>query len=58
MFSRPEPANPIMVQGAAFDDLPMSSGFAIDITRAVPDGALIETDPVGEPPSLHLIAED
>jgi uncharacterized protein len=31
--------NPIMVQGAAFGDVTMMSGFEVDITAAVPDGA-------------------
>lgn len=37
--------NPIMVQGAALADFTMISGFDVDITAAVPDGALIEIDP-------------
>ena len=37
--------NPIMVQGAAFADFTMMSGFDVDITAVVPDGALVEVDP-------------
>jgi predicted aconitase with swiveling domain len=47
--------NPIMVQGAAFADVTMMSGFAIDITAAVPDGALVELDPLASPPVLRLL---
>src|ERR1700726_4440521 len=37
--------NPIMVQGAALADFTMISGFEVDITAAIPDGALVEVDP-------------
>jgi uncharacterized protein len=37
--------NPIVVQGAAFADFTMMSGFDVDITAVVPDGALVEIDP-------------
>lgn len=37
--------NPIMVQGAALADFTMISGFDVDITSAVPNGALVEIDP-------------
>ena len=47
--------NPIMVQGAALAGTTMMSGFAVDITQAVPDGALIEIDPTGESPVLRLL---
>jgi uncharacterized protein len=36
--------NPILVQGAAFADVPMLAGFDVDITRAITDGAEIEVD--------------
>ncbi len=36
--------NPIMVQGAALADATMMSGFDVDITRVVADGALVELD--------------
>jgi predicted aconitase with swiveling domain len=49
--------NPIMVQGAAFAGTTLMSGFAEDITRAVPDGALIELDPNATPPVLRILAE-
>ena len=41
--------NPIMVQGAAFADFTMMSGFDVDITGVVPDGALVEVDPESDP---------
>jgi predicted aconitase with swiveling domain len=50
--------NPIMVQGAALADFTMISGFAVDITQAVPDGALLEVDPESDPPCLRVLAED
>ena len=36
--------NPIMVQGAALADFTMISGFDVDITAAIPDGAMVEVD--------------
>src|ERR671925_1041835 len=36
--------NPIMVQGAALADFTMISGFAVDITTAIPEGAMVEVD--------------
>jgi uncharacterized protein len=47
--------NPIMVQGAALADFTMMSGFEIDITQAVPDGALVEVDPTSDPPCLRIL---
>ena len=47
--------NPIMVQGAALADFTMMSGFAIDITGVVPNGALVEVDPESDPPCLRLL---
>ncbi len=47
--------NPIMVQGAALAGFTLLSGFATDITRAVPDGALVELDPMADPPVLRLV---
>jgi predicted aconitase with swiveling domain len=47
--------NPIMVQGAALADMTMMSGFAVDITRAVPDGAEIELDTAATPPVLRIL---
>jgi uncharacterized protein len=49
--------NPIMVQGAALAEFTMISGFATDITQAVPDGALVEVDPAADPPCLRIISE-
>jgi predicted aconitase with swiveling domain len=48
--------NPIMVQGAALADATMMSGFDVDITRAIPDGALVEVDTEAIPPVLRLIS--
>jgi len=48
--------NPIMVQGAALAGFTMISGFATDITLAVPDGALVEVDPDAAPPVLRILA--
>jgi len=47
--------NPIMVQGAAFAGTTLMSGFAVDITQAVPDGALVELDPTAVPPVLRIL---
>jgi hypothetical protein len=38
-------ANPIMAQGAAFADLPLVDRFEVDITAAIPSGALVGVDP-------------
>jgi len=48
--------NPIMVQGAALADFTMLSGFEVDITAMVPDGALIEVDPEAKCPHLRVLA--
>jgi uncharacterized protein len=48
--------NPIMVQSAAFADFTMISGFSVDITALVPDGALVEVDPQSDPPCLRILA--
>jgi predicted aconitase with swiveling domain len=37
--------NPILAQGAAFGGVPMLSGFGIDITAAIPNGAEVEVNP-------------
>jgi predicted aconitase with swiveling domain len=47
--------NPIMVQGAALAGATMMSGFGVDITRAVPDGALVEVDAEATPPVLRVL---
>jgi predicted aconitase with swiveling domain len=49
--------NPIMVQGAALADFTMISGFDVDITSAIPNGALVEIDPTGERPFIRIVAE-
>ena len=50
--------NPIMVQGAALAEFTMISGFANDITQLVPDNALVEVDPVSDPPCLRILSDD
>ena len=46
--------NPIMVQGAALADFTMISGFDVDITAAIPNGAMVEVDP-GERPCIRVL---
>ena len=46
--------NPIMVQGAAFADFTMISGFDRDITQAIANGAMVEVDPTGERPFIRV----
>jgi predicted aconitase with swiveling domain len=48
-------ANPIMVQGAALADFTMISGFDCDITKAIPNGALVEVDPTGDRPFIRIV---
>ncbi len=48
-------ANPIMVQGAALADFTMISGFDCDITKVVPNGALVEVDPTGDRPFIRIV---
>jgi predicted aconitase with swiveling domain len=48
-------ANPIMVQGAALAGFTMISGFDIDITQAIPNGAMVEVDPTGARPFIQLL---
>ena len=47
--------NPIMVQGAALADFTMISGFDVDITQAIPNGAEVEVDPTLERPCIRII---
>jgi len=47
--------NPIMVQGATLADFTMISGFDLDITQAIPNGALVEVDPLGERPFIRIV---
>jgi predicted aconitase with swiveling domain len=47
--------NPVMVQGAAFADFTMISGFDVDITQTIPNNALVEVDPTGEQPFIHVV---
>jgi uncharacterized protein len=48
-------ANPIMVQGAALADFTMLSGFDIDITKAIPNGAEVEIDPAAVRPFIRVL---
>ena len=47
--------NPIMVQGAALADFTMISGFDLDITQAIPNGASVEVDATGERPFIRIV---
>jgi len=47
--------NPIMFQVAAFADFTMISGFEIDITAAIPNGALVEVEPTGARPYIRVL---
>jgi hypothetical protein len=47
--------NPIMVQGVALADFTMISGFDVDITRAIENGAEVEVDPTAARPSISVI---
>lgn len=47
--------NPIMVQGAAFANATMMSGFAVDITQAIPNGAMVEVAAEAKPPLLRIL---
>ena len=46
--------NPILVQGAAFADLPMLAGFDVDITGEVESGDEVELDPASR--TLTIVA--
>jgi predicted aconitase with swiveling domain len=47
--------NPIMVQGAALADFTMISGFDLDITQAIPNGAVVEVDPTAQRPFIRVV---
>jgi uncharacterized protein len=47
--------NPIMVQGAALADFTMISGFDLDITKAILNGAEVEIDPAAERPFIRVL---
>jgi uncharacterized protein len=47
--------NPIMVQGAALADFTMISGFDVDITKVIANGAEVEVDPTAEQPFIRLL---
>src|ERR1700726_150211 len=50
-------ANPIMVQWVAFADFTMISGFDLDITQAIPNGAMVEVDPNAVRPFIRVLEE-
>jgi predicted aconitase with swiveling domain len=50
--------NPIMAQGAALADFTMISGFDVDITSAIPNGATVEIDPGAEPPFIRVLGPE
>jgi predicted aconitase with swiveling domain len=47
--------NPIMVQGAALADFTMISGFDLDITKAIPNGATVEVNPTQDRPFIRIL---
>jgi predicted aconitase with swiveling domain len=47
--------NPIMVQGAALADFTMISGFDLDITKAIRNGAEVEVDPTAKQPFIRML---
>ena len=47
--------NPIMVQGAALAGFTMISRFAVDITQAIANGAMVEVDPTAPRPSIKVL---
>jgi len=47
--------NPIMVQRAALAHFTMIPGFDCDITQAIPNGALVEVDPLAERPLIRNV---
>jgi predicted aconitase with swiveling domain len=47
--------NPIMVQGAALANVTLVSGFNVDITLSIPNGANVEIDPSAERPYIRLL---
>jgi predicted aconitase with swiveling domain len=47
--------NPIMAQGAALADFTMISGFDLDITKVIPNGAQVEIDPAAERPFIRVL---
>ena len=47
--------NPIMVQGAALAGFTMISGFDVDITQTIPNGAMVEVDPTAQRPFIRVL---
>jgi predicted aconitase with swiveling domain len=47
--------NPIMVQGAALAGFTMISRFAVDITQAIANGAMVEIDPTAPRPFIKVL---
>ena len=48
-------ANPIMVQGAAFADLPFMDRFETDITQAIRTGETVTVDPEAGEVIVHVL---
>jgi hypothetical protein len=44
-----------MVQGAALAAFTMISGFDVDITSVIPNGAMVEIDPCVERPFIRIV---
>ena len=44
-----------MVQGAALAEFTMISGFDLDITQAVQNGAMVEVDPTAQRPFIRVL---
>ena len=49
--------NPIMVQGAAFAEFTLISGFDCDITQVIPNGALVVVDPRSDRPVIRIVSK-
>ncbi|EKS31006.1 MAG: DUF126 domain-containing protein [Afipia felis] len=47
--------NPIMVQGAALAGVTLLSGFDVDITRSIANGAKVEIEPGGDQPFIRVV---
>ena len=43
---------------AALADFTMISGFDVDITSAIPNGATVEIDPGAEPPFIRVLGPE
>jgi len=47
--------NPIMVQGAALAGVTLLSGFDVDITLSIANGAKVEIEPNGDHPFIRVV---